>query len=343
MPSKVLVVRFSAIGDMVLTTPVVRCLKQQRGAEIHYLTKRTFASVLAGNPCIDQLITIDKSVREVGEQLRAVQYDHVIDLHHNLRSLQVKRLVGAPSSSFPKLNVEKWLLVNFKVDRMPDLHIVERYFKTVERLGVTYDGQGLDFYIDAAARAEAAPLMPAGPYIAMAIGAGLRTKCLEPDQMVTLARQIDLPVILLGGPQDRKVGEHIAGLCPRATNLAGKVSIGASAAVVDGASLLITPDTGLMHIAAALNTPVISVWGNTVPAFGMTPFYADHSNVPQAVIEVPGLPCRPCSKIGYDTCPRGHFRCIRQLPLDRIVNLVHNWLGNGDEVPDAASPSMEGG
>ncbi|MDX1407695.1 MAG: glycosyltransferase family 9 protein, partial [Saprospiraceae bacterium] len=208
----------------------------------------------------------------------------------------------------------------------PDVHIVDRYFKTARKLGVRDDRQGLDFVVRPADRTEAASYLPDRPFVAMAIGAGLNTKCLEVDQIHHLAADIRYPVVLLGGPDDQAKGEQIARELDGVVNLAGVISLGASAAVVDQAGLLITPDTGLMHIAAALDKPVISVWGNTVPKFGMTPLYRQDSAARHALFEIGALPCRPCSKIGYDACPKGHFKCIRELPLPGIVSLVHDWL-----------------
>lgn len=141
---KVLVIRFSSIGDIVLTTPVVRCLKKQKPeTEVHYLTKKAFKDILVSNPYIDKLHLLEDSLDAVIDQLKSEQFDHIIDLHHNARTLRVKKALKVPAHSFDKLNVKKWLLVNFKIDMMPDMSIVERYLDTVKELGVYNDGGGL--------------------------------------------------------------------------------------------------------------------------------------------------------------------------------------------------------
>ncbi len=323
---KVLIIRFSSIGDIVLTTPVVRALKQQLGCEIHYLTKEAYAPAIIGNQYVDRIITIREKVSEVVSSLRRERYDWVADLHHNLRSHQVKSVLRRPGASFPKLNVEKWLLTNFKVDRLPDVHIVDRYFATVKALGVTNDGQGLDFSIVAEDKveltAESGGLLAQGNYVAMVIGAGRATKNLEETQWKGLIRAIDVPVALLGGPADADKGDQLANTHTACVNFAGRLRLGQSSSVVAQSACVITPDTGLMHIAAALRKPVISVWGNTVPAFGMAACFPDGLGQDQR-FEVTGLSCRPCSKIGYDKCPKGHFRCIRELDMTEIIKAVH--------------------
>ena len=325
---RILVVRFSSIGDIILTTPVVRCLKKQLEAEIHYLTKQSFRDVIASNPHIDHIHTIDSSVHEVVDTLRSLRFDLIVDLHHNLRTRQLRSALKVRSQAFAKLNVEKWLLVNLGIDRLPDVHIVHRYLETVAHLGVKYDGLGLDFPLASTNQNNAS-----APYVAIAIGAGLPTKALEPTQLARLIQLINYPVALLGGPGDQELGQSLAAASDTAENFAGKNSLPDSALVLNRSRLLITPDTGLMHMAAALNKPIISIWGNTIPKFGMTPFYADRSTAQHRAFEVHGLRCRPCSKIGFQVCPKTHFRCIRDIDLARIAALANTWMASSTADP----------
>ena len=147
---KILVVRFSSIGDVVLTTPVVRCLAQQLpDATIHFVTKKAFLPVLEGNPHISRVFTIEKSVKECIAELKAEKFDLVIDLHRNVRTLRLKKALGVPAKAFPKLNVQKFFLTTFKVNRMPDVHVVDRYFETVRHLGVKSDGLPCELFLSA--------------------------------------------------------------------------------------------------------------------------------------------------------------------------------------------------
>ncbi len=335
MSLKVLIIRFSSIGDIVLTTPVVRCLKQQLGAEVHFLTKKGFRGILDANPYIAKVYTIQAKIGEIAEELKKEKYDWVIDLHHNLRSLQVKRLLRRPSRSFNKINLQKWLMVNFKWNLLPDRHIVHRYLETTKHLGIQYDGQGLDYFIPAAqeislgsiaAVGELSPvqrtMLQKGDYVALVIGAAHATKRLPLAKLVAICQGINCPVLLLGGPDDRNVGEQIADQAgAHVLNTCGQYSLHQSASLVRQSRLVITHDTGLMHIAAALRKPIVSVWGSTIPEFGMTPFYPegmDHNTS----VEVKNLSCRPCSKIGYAACPKGHFSCMANIDLQKITSIA---------------------
>ncbi len=315
---KILILRFSSIGDIVLTTPVVRCLKQQLpGAEIHYLTKSPFRSVLKNNPYIDKLHLLEKPLSKTIGSLKKENFDFVIDLHNNLRTRLIKLRLGVKSSSFNKLNFRKWLLVNLKIDRMPDQHIVDRYLETVRFLGIKNDNKGLDYFLEATyPLAELLPSTHLQQYTAIVIGAQHATKRLPQDKLIEICSFIDRPVVLLGGKEDEERGEAIAAAAGKHVfNGSGKFSLDQSAYLVKMAERVITHDTGLMHIAAAFNKPIASVWGNTVPQLGMYPYKTDQHEL----FEVKGLKCRPCSKIGYSKCPLGHFKCMNEQDSQSIA------------------------
>lgn len=321
---KVLILRFSSIGDIVLTSPVLRCVHQQLGAEVHVLTKRAFAPVVEPNPHVRRVFSFEKEPSEVLPALRAERYDWVIDLHHNLRSLRVKLALGRPARSFDKLNLEKWLLVNTGLDLLPNRHIVHRYMAAAAHLGVEYDGHGLDYFIppDQELRpGDLDPRLSEGNYVAFVLGATHATKRLPSEKMVEICARIQRPVVLLGGPAEvpaaRFLTEKLASH-PLLVNTCGQYSLHQSASLVRQSAVVLTHDTGLMHIAAALRKPIVSVWGSTVPKFGMYPFYPDGLDL-NVSLEVTDLPCRPCSKIGYDRCPKGHFKCMMDLDVEHVV------------------------
>ncbi len=314
--------RFSSIGDIVLATPVLRCLKLQTGAEIHFLTKQPYQSLLAANPYVSQVFLFEKKIQEALPQLKSEQYDLVIDLQKNSRSRWLRLALGVRSFSFDKLNVKKWLLVNFKINRLPPIHLVDRYMKAVAPLGVKNDGQGLDFFI-ASPEAKVPVEIPGTPYIAFAIGAAHQTKRLPLEHIVKVCKIIKKTVVLLGGKQEEAEGEAIAAACGgHVVNACGKLSLQESAIVVRDAEKVITHDTGMMHIAAAFQKRILSVWGNTVPAFGMYPYYGDRANK-DTRFEVNHLSCRPCSKIGFERCPKGHFKCMMNQDLAGIGALAN--------------------
>ncbi|MDF3076416.1 MAG: glycosyl transferase [Sphingobacteriaceae bacterium] len=315
---KILILRFSSIGDIVLTTPVIRCLKQQLPeAEIHYFTKKQFQTVLQSNPYVDRLHLLADDMRSCIQELKREKFDYVIDLHHNIRTKKIKYQLGVKSSSFNKLNIEKWLLVYLKINALPDKHIVDRYLQTVEFLGVKNDGKGLDYFLEKEHQlADLLPLTHQQQYIGLVIGAQHATKRLPTYKLIDVCRLSTLPVVLLGGKEDAARGEEIsAAYGDKLYNACGKLTLDQSAFVVKMASRIITHDTGLMHIAAAFNKPITSVWGNTVPEFGMYPYRVSESKI----VEHKNLWCRPCSKIGYKKCPLGHFKCMNELDPEAIA------------------------
>jgi len=318
---KYLVIRFSSIGDIVLTTPVVRHLKQQvEGAEVHYLTKKSYTSLLESNPYIDRVHAYDGNIRSCIRILKEESFDYIIDLHHNTRTAQIKVGLRRMDFSVKKLNALKWLCVNFHINKLPDIHMVDRNLETIKMFMDEQDEGGLDYFIPEKEKVDIASLPPefTGGYLALAIGAQHETKKLPLESLIALCERLEVPVMILGGPEDREVGATVVkslGNKP-IVNGCGTYSIHQSASLVEQARVLITHDTGMMHIGAAFGKKIISIWGNTVPEFGMYPFRADPLSVN---FEVPDLKCRPCSKIGHQKCPKKHFKCMLDQDLDAMA------------------------
>lgn len=324
---KILIIRFSSIGDIVLTTPVIRCLKTQLpDAEIHFLTKRKYGEVLKASPYIDRMHLLDQKLSEVIPSLKKENFDQIIDLHKNFRSIGVRIKLKKPASSFPKINFQKWLLVHFKKDYLPKIHIVDRYFKAVEKLQAKNDGNGLDYFLDESDRLTFNDLPEEfkNGFIGIVIGGMHFTKILPTEMVIKLIKKLNKPVILMGGPDDFERGEAIVTAIKGAIfNSCGKYSINQSAALVSLADKIVTNDTGLMHIAAAFRKEVLSVWGNTIPEFGMYPYLPDGSESKSHLFEVKNLSCRPCHKIGLKNCPRKHFNCMNQQDLDGMAKILN--------------------
>lgn len=323
--AKFLIIRFSSIGDIVLTTPVIRCLKKQvSGAEVHFLTKDSFRSVVEHNPYIDKLHVLAHSWELMIEELRTEEYDYIIDLHHNTKTLKVKSALKKKSFSFYKLNIQKYFYTAFKINMLPKVHIVDRYLRTVESFGVKNDGAGLDYFIapHEETKKEDIPASHSAGYIACVIGAAHATKRWPVHKWKEFCNEMKHPIILLGGPEDAANGNEIASMdVVKVYNACGKFKLNESADLVRKAKLVITNDTGLMHIAAAYKKPIISLWGNTVPSFGMTPYYGD-APVADLILQINKLWCRPCSKIGYNKCPLGHFKCMEKISSQELREKV---------------------
>ena len=310
---KILVVRFSSIGDIVLTTPVVRALKKQINAEIHYLTFSKFSNLVSSNPYIDKVHSIEENIKEVVATLKDENYDFIIDLHHNIRTQILKQKLGIKSKSFRKINVQKWLMTTFKINFLPSLHVVDRYMKTIKYLGVENDNLGLDFFLTEKDKVENLE----NEFIAFAIGGKHETKRLPEEKIISICKKLNTKIILIGGEEDFEIGEKIVAETKNTQNACGKYSIGQSAFIIKNAKHVISHDTGMMHIAAAFKKKIYSVWGNTIPAFGMGPYLA---NLNSKIIEVENLSCRPCTKIGYQKCPKGHFDCMQKIDENLFLN-----------------------
>jgi len=321
---KVLIIRFSSIGDIVLTSPIIRCLKTQSPeTEIHYLTKKQNHSILTANPYLSKIWLFDDNFSELIPELKAGNFTFVIDLHKNFRSRIVILKLGKPSDSYPKLNFRKWLLVNTKINILPEIHIVDRYFRAVQKFKIRNDGQGLDYFIPSEEEVDLSGIFPINEadYIAFSIGGKHNTKIFPEEKIISVCNAIDRPIILLGGVENKERAERIISQCgTNVINGCGKFTINQSASLIRQSGKVITNDTGLMHIAVAFRKPVISLWGNTVPAFGMYPYLPEAFINNSRIFEVKNLSCRPCSKIGFDRCPKHHFRCMNDQDVDLIIN-----------------------
>ena len=335
---KFLILRFSSIGDIVLTTPVIRCLKLQViDAEVHYATRNVYSEILEHNPYIDKKFFLVTDLSLLIHELKKEKYDYIIDLHHNLRTFLIKSRLGvnpflpwrnSPKAvSFNKLNFEKWMMVNFKINRLPPVHIVDRYMANIKQWGVANDGLGLDYFLSVKEETvvQQLPASHQNGYIGFVIGARHFTKQLPVEKIISVCKKLNQPIVLLGGKEDHEKGDAIISELnskaeiqrPKIYNGCGKFSINQSAALVKHASKIITHDTGLMHVAAAFKKEIIGIWGNTIPEFGMTPYYGN-LQVKNKRFEIQHLPCRPCTKIGFNKCPKKHFKCMMEMDEQMI-------------------------
>lgn len=330
---KVLVIRFSSIGDIVLTTPVMRCLKKQLDVEVHYCTKKSFVGILENNPHVDKIHVLDGKLSSLIQDLKKEKFDLVVDLHSNIRSKLIKLQLRTASTTFDKLNFKKWLYVKFKINKMPLIHIVDRYLNTLKKYGIENDNVGLEYYIPEKDEVEIdwIPASHQRKYVAFAIGGAHQTKQLPVNKVIELCDRINKPIILLGGKEDVAKAEKIEAFFSKKDqselteqilqekfnkkavifNGVGKFNLNQSAYIVKNAQWVFTHDTGMMHIAAAFKKEVFSIWGNTTPYLGMYPYQTKFT-----VFENNKIECRPCSKIGFEKCPKGHFKCMNEIVFD---------------------------
>jgi heptosyltransferase-2 len=319
--TRILVIRFSSIGDIILTTPVLRHLKEQLDGEVelHFLTKEVFRPLLELNPNVDQLWSMGKELDPVLNELEKIEFDYVVDLHRNLRTALVKRKVKGLYMTFDKLNFKKWLLVNFHVDRLPRIHIVGRYMAAIKPFGVVDDGKGLDYFLPESCSVDLKPWsFEEGDYVAWVIGAAHPGKRFSASKVSSILNRYMGKFILIGGPEDKVLAEEIMSQVQgKVLNMVGRCSLHESAWLLKQAQIVITPDTGMMHIASALKKRIFSLWGCTVPEFGMYPYRPGEGSM---IFEPVGMDKRPCSKLG-DRC-KYPVNCIEQIDEEALLKAL---------------------
>jgi heptosyltransferase-2 len=321
MLPNVLVVRFSSIGDVLLTTPLLRSIRHRHPeARITVLTKRAFAPLLSDNPRIDRVVALDPtgSLVRIAAELRAERFTHLLDLHASVRSRLLRAMVPGPWRTYPKHRVRRALLIHTKRNRYRDLRpVAERYFDAAHELDVRPDGKPPEFALGTPARDEAAAWLVAQglrtdrPLVAIAPGAAHQTKRWPIDYWSRLVHSVvcaGMDVVIVGGPDDADLADELTrDHREHAWRAAGRFGLQGTGALLEHARVLITGDTGVMHMATGVGTPLVALFGPTVRAFGFFPY-----GQAAEILEI-ALPCRPCSAMGGPVCPEGHHRCMKEI------------------------------
>lgn len=329
---KILIIRFSSLGDIVLTSPVPRLIKKRfPSSEVHFLTKKNYSETYINNINISKLYLLDENFFQLYKELKKNNYDLIIDLHNNIRSFILRKLLGVKFLVYNKNRLKRWLIVNLKLKvKIP--HIVDSYIKTLSSMNIKNDNKGLDYFL-AKNDFKCLNLLPKlhrKSFISLVIGAKHKTKILPTKKLIELCDKINEPIVLIGGKSEIKSSIEIENYFKNSNkkskelklqlllnkktkifNLVGKLSINQSASIIKISKKVYTHDTGMMHIAAALNKEIVSIWGSTHPTLGFYPY-----NSKFTVIQNDKIKCRPCSKIGHATCPIYNFRCMNELKLD---------------------------
>lgn len=331
----ILVIRLSSIGDVLLTSPLLRLLRQRfPHASIDFVIKSRYIDVIRTSPYLDNIYQLDTSqgfsaLKEMREQLRVHRYDLVVDIHNNFRSHYLRKIPGADIVVIKKYKWQRFLLVwcgwNFYNIIVP---VYQRYIHTVAHCGIEDDGQGLEFVLDAKVQSVLHSKLHTMGFqfdkktLAIAPGAGFFTKRWPLEYFLAVAENLrnnpHLQFILLGDKSDALLTHQLANaLGASAFDLAGRLDFMESAVALSYADVMLTNDTGLMHLATALDKATVSIFGSTVQELG---FFPVGKNV--LVIEQAGLSCRPCTHMGRTSCPKRHFKCMREIQPQRVLNAV---------------------
>lgn len=324
--ANILAVRFSSIGDVLLTTPLLRALRRRHpAARITVLTKQAYVPLLSHNPHVNEVIGLQarRPLTNLAAQLRSAGYTHRLDLHDNLRTRILRTLVPGRWRTYRKHRLARALLIHTKRDRYSDAGpVAERYFSAAADLDVMPDGGPPEFFLAPETEREVgdwlcrSDLARDRPLIAIAPGAAHATKRWPLEHWRTLVRRViaeGFDVAIVGGSDDQSLGAALSTATgPRVVSAAGVFGLQGTGALLRRTAALISGDTGVMHMATGVGTPVIGLFGPTVKAFGFFP-YTDRA----VVLEV-GLSCRPCSSQGSSRCPLGHHRCMIEIGPDSV-------------------------
>lgn len=342
IPHKTVIFRLSSLGDILLTTPFIRALRKAAGpdAQIDFVVKEQYADLVRYNPHLSVIHTLESggslgALFPLAAELRKQKYEVVFDLHRSLRTVALRMLMNAPRNEVVnKHTLRRWQLVHRKVGIGKGfLNAVERYSELLIPYGIQPDDSGLEVAIpeDILRRTAEQVAARVNPHAKVAIGIcpGARhfTKRWPREKYVVVAQRLikeaGASILLFGGHEERDVCERIARQLPAASvlNLAGPFSILETAAAMDACAVVVTNDSGLMHLAAARKRPVVAMFGSTTRELGFFPY-----GTKSIVVEEVGLSCRPCSHIGLDHCPEKHFRCMLDLGVDEVVGAAQRMM-----------------
>lgn len=341
---KILLIRFSSIGDIVLTSLLVRVLRKRfPNAFIDFATKSEFAELLRYNPYLNTVIELTSGdwpeLRSLGRRIRRERYDVVLDLHNSLRSRYLRLISGVSHVGvINKRLLARTMLVKSGINYYRDaIPVAERYLEAASSLGLQNDGAGLELFLPEEASGKAAHFITShfpeddSPILALAPAAKHKTKMWPSERFADVAKslvnELGARILLVGGAEDSHICVSVAHQVNDATSsgsavsVAGSLSLLETAAVLDRCDLVLTNDSAIMHIAAARHRPVVAIFGPTVREFGFFP-YGTISDV----LEKRELSCRPCTHIGSDACPKRHFRCMLDISIDDVYAAVKKMI-----------------
>jgi heptosyltransferase-2 len=325
---RILVIRFSSLGDVLLTTPLIRALRARHpAATLSALTKQSWAPLLSANPHLDEVIAVSpgQSLVPLARALRGARFTHLVDLHGSVRTRVLRLLVPGAWSGFDARRRARRTLIRDHRDVYPDrLPVAERYFEAATALDVRPDGGPAELFTSPAAEARAEAWLSRigfesdAPLVGLIPGAAHATKRWPVRHWRRLASDLarrGYNLAIIGSSGDRILAAEIATAAGRrAASAAGDLDLQASGALLRRSRAAVSGDTGPMHLATAVGTPVVALFGPTVEQFGFFPYRA------KAAVVERTLPCRPCSSKGSPHCPLDHHRCLEEIMPEEVLS-----------------------
>ncbi len=331
--SKILVIRFSSLGDVVLTTVLFKELYDTfPEAQITFVTSQEFVEVVSNNPYIHQVFGLDRSqklgVKELGKDLKTQQFDLVYDAHSSLRSRSLVRMLkrGFQLIRIRKYGWKRTLLTRFKIDLMPQRSFRQMLLAPLAKWATLSEQPTSELFLsqemesDVQAQLQQAGVSLTKPLIALAPGASFEGKKWSLDSFSTLGEQLLIKgydLIILGGAEDQEAWDLQDNLGGDVACFAGIFSILESATALKFAKLAVSNDSSVVHLAESVKTPVIALFGPTVKQWGYAPF------LPQSHVLEVDLPCRPCSRTGQGRCQIQEDRlCLHSISPAEVLKVI---------------------
>lgn len=327
---KILIIGPDSSEKVLLATPSIRVLKTALEAEVHLVLHKSHENLLQNNPYLTKTHIYNDSILLIRNSLKKLRPEAVIDLRNNLKSKILRTGLSKKTIAFNNHTFLSWLFTKTKVNKLPNMHLSDQYLDLLKSLDVKGDNLGLDFFIPDKDEIENdwLPVSHQSAYAAILLSASHYTKKLPTNRLIELCDRINKPIVLVGDSKDLIVANEVENFYRRGTdaeeeaievlnkktiifNACGKFSFNQTASLINNANWVFTYDSILMHIASVFKKPIYSIWGNTTPNFGTYPYRTQFT-----VFENNKLNCRPCSKTGFNNCPKGHFKCMNDLNFD---------------------------
>ncbi len=315
---KVLVIRYSSLGDIVLASPIFRLLYEQLNAEVHVMTKRSYRILLELNHYIRKVHTLEDSSHS---DLKRENYDLVVDLQKNIRSIRLRIALSKKSVSYEKLTFQKWLYLVLGINRLNRSHVADRYINSLRSLGIEDDGRGLE--IGRISHQMENHKKGSRKKLIISLGGSYVTKRVPKHIVDYLIMHDEYDFQLIGGSDVEDIYDNDS---EYVENLVNKTTLIQSIDLIAQCDIVITGDTGMMHIAAALQKPIVVIWGSTSEDFGFYPYYGSKSEVEYSSVAIGELSCRPCSKYGKSVCPKGHMNCLKLIDGAQVMSEIRRLL-----------------
>ncbi|GMR25540.1 MAG: glycosyltransferase family 9 protein [Ignavibacteria bacterium] len=312
--NKLLIVRLSSLGDILLTTPLIRSIKQKYpSVKIDFVLSEEYRDLLKLNPHLKNVFLYPhhkNKIKLLKEHICNNNYDLILDLQNNIRSSGLLRCYGSSTVGFEKKHFDKFLLVNFKINRLKDsMQVAERYASTLENFEL--DEKGPELITDKLANSA---ILGIDNLVGICPGSKHFTKMWPEENYIQLGKLLErngYTVVLLGGQDDKQICLSIVSNLTSAINLSNDNDILQTAADMKMCEAIYCNDSGLMHTATAIGVPVIAFFGSTVREFGFAPY-----NSVNIILENNSLSCRPCTHIGRSNCPKKHFKCMKEISAE---------------------------